>query len=360
MFYFVSFILYTGYFSHHEEDELSANFILEIVTLVVFGKTFITFLILECIQIKNRGFAYILDIWNVVDIGSLILNSTYVYGEITNSMSHETLQVLASVAIFFMWFKLFYWMRLFKPFSAFIRMITEIVKDVQVFLVMLLIALGAFANVIFVLNLNRLDSDSDPIFDPVIGIAPVDAMIHAYLTGLGEFGKDNYSTENAATMWIMFIFATLIVQLIFMNLLIAIMGESFGRISGIMQQSTQKEICSIMEDHIWLQKIDELFENKRHILWLTPDTSTSGGTVVERQIQQLKDQFATRTDEQETNILRSIGGLQEDINTLKSHMGEANALLTKAAAAQKAARLAALKEAGGNDSDDDDESSDDY
>jgi len=49
VFYFVSFILYTGYFSHHEENELSANFILEIVTLVIFGKTFVTFVILEMI-----------------------------------------------------------------------------------------------------------------------------------------------------------------------------------------------------------------------------------------------------------------------------------------------------------------------
>jgi len=37
-----------------------------------------------------------------------------------------------------------------------------------------------------------------------------------------------------------------------------------------------------MEDHIWLQKIDEIFANKRHILWLTPDTSTSGGSPMER------------------------------------------------------------------------------
>lgn len=155
IFYFVSFILYTGYFSHHEENELSVAFIMEIMTLVVFGKTFITFFILEMIQIKNRGISYFLDVWNLIDIGSLALNSVYVFGEITNSISHEQLQVYASIAIFMMWFKLFYWMRLFKPFSAFIRMITEIIKDIQVFLVMLIIALSAFANIIFLLNINR-------------------------------------------------------------------------------------------------------------------------------------------------------------------------------------------------------------
>jgi len=103
------------------------------------------------IQIKNRGISYFLDVWNMIDIGSLCLNAVYVFGEITNSIDHEQLQVIGSIAIFMMWFKLFYWMRLFKPFSAFIRMITEIIKDIQVFLVMLVIALGAFANIIFIL-----------------------------------------------------------------------------------------------------------------------------------------------------------------------------------------------------------------
>lgn len=128
---------------------------MEIVTLVIFGKTFITFFILEMIQISNRGISYFFDVWNMVDIGSLALNAVYVGGEITNSVSHEQLQVYGAIAIFMMWFKLFYWMRLFKPFSAFIRMITEIIMDIQVFLVMLIISLSAFANIIFLLNINR-------------------------------------------------------------------------------------------------------------------------------------------------------------------------------------------------------------
>ena len=323
IFYFVSFILYTGLFAHHEADELSIAFVLEICTLVIFGKTFITFFILEMIQIKNRGFSYFIDIWNMIDIGSLCLNAVYVFGEITNGISHEQLQVIGSIAIFLMWFKLFYWMRLFKPFSAFIRMITEIIKDIQVFLVMLIIALSAFANIIFLLNINRIEENGDPLYENLIGFAPLDAMIHAYLMGLGDFNKDTYSSGNARVVWIMFILATIIVSLIFMNLLIAIMGESFSRITAIMQQSTLKELCSIMEDHIWLQKIDELFESKRYILWLTPDTSTGGGSLVERAIQQLKDQFANRSDAQEQKILRAINLLSEDVANLKSTIEEA-------------------------------------
>ena len=192
--------------------------------------------------------------------------------------------MLASVAIFLMWIKLFYWMRLFKSFSAFIVMIAEIIKDIKVFLVMLIISLCAFANIIYALNLNRLDSGLAPVYDSLVNFAPVDATIHAYLLGLGDFNKDNYSEEDATVTWIMFILATFIVQLIFMNLLIAIMGESFARITNIMQQSTLKDICKIMDDHIWLLKIDEIFSDKRYILWLTLDTSTNSVSSVERKI----------------------------------------------------------------------------
>jgi len=49
MVYFVSFVLYSGYFAKNESDELSIWFVAEIVCIVLFGKTFFTFLILEMI-----------------------------------------------------------------------------------------------------------------------------------------------------------------------------------------------------------------------------------------------------------------------------------------------------------------------
>lgn len=128
--YFAAFIAYTGYFAKNESSELSIPFILEICCIVVFGKTFVTFLILEIIQIKSNGISYFFDVWNMVDIASLTLNATYVYGEVTNGIHPDQLQVIASISLLLMWFKLFYWMRLFKPFSAFIRMISEIIKDI--------------------------------------------------------------------------------------------------------------------------------------------------------------------------------------------------------------------------------------
>jgi hypothetical protein len=95
----------------------------------------------------------------------------------------------------------------------------------------------AFANIVMILQNNRSDSSKnnadEQLFSVYTGIAPVDAMIHAYLTGLGDFNYGNYDAQNGEVMWLYFLGATFLVQLVFMNMLIAIMGESFGRILAI-------------------------------------------------------------------------------------------------------------------------------
>ena len=57
--------------------------------------------------------------------------------------------------------------------------------------------------------------------------------MHAYLTGLGDFEKDTYSEEDAFVVWMFFLMATFIVQLVFMNLLIALMTDAYVNIMAI-------------------------------------------------------------------------------------------------------------------------------
>jgi hypothetical protein len=67
-----------------------------------------------------------------------------------------------------------------------------------------------------------------------------------------------------------------------MNLLIALMGDAYGEIMAIQEQSTMKELCGMMEDHIWMLDIGEIFKHSRYILWLTPDSASQSGTAIER------------------------------------------------------------------------------
>ena len=165
-------------------------------------------------------------------MGSLVLNAIYLFVRLGHKLSHDNLGVVASVVLAVLWVKMFYWMRLFKPFASFIRVVEAIMESISVFSAMLFMVLFAFMNIIMVLQQNRTDGEA-PIFEGFTRIVPLDAIIHAYLTGLGDFGKDDYSEENGFVVWMFFLGATFIVQLVFMNLLIALMGDAYGDIMGI-------------------------------------------------------------------------------------------------------------------------------
>jgi TRAP-type C4-dicarboxylate transport system permease large subunit len=139
-----------------------------------------------------------------------------------------------------------------------------------------------------------------------VGFQLADAVIHAYLTGLGDFNKDNYSGGNKVTVWIFFLIATVIVQLVFMNMLIAIMAAAYEDSCAIEEQAVLKELCSMMVDNIWLLEISEIFKNSRYVLWFTPDRAAQSGTAVERQISNLRDHFKTEVETGNTKILNAI------------------------------------------------------
>ena len=44
--------------------------------------------------------------------------------DLLTTTNTEVMNVIAAFAVLVLWLKLFYWLRLFKSFSAFIRMIT--------------------------------------------------------------------------------------------------------------------------------------------------------------------------------------------------------------------------------------------
>lgn len=52
----------------------------------------------------------------------------------------------------------------------------------------------------------------------------------------------------------------------------------------------------MMDDHIWLLNISEIFAQSRYILWLSPGASKTPGTIVERQIEQLRGYVEERSE----------------------------------------------------------------
>lgn len=61
------------------------------------------------------------------------------------------------------------------------------------------------------------------LYEPKVGNDIIDTFINAYLITLGEFEYEGFEGSNNNYLWSIFISATFVIQITFLNMLIAIM-----------------------------------------------------------------------------------------------------------------------------------------
>jgi hypothetical protein len=96
-----------------------------------------------------------------------------------------------AIVCFFAWLKLFYLMRIFQSFAYFTTIIYEIIKELKVFVCMLLILMFAFTNFFYVIDDN--EHIVERYWESSGGSnSIINSLITTYLIGLGEFSFDGF------------------------------------------------------------------------------------------------------------------------------------------------------------------------
>ena len=93
------------------------------------------------------------------------------------------------------------------------------------------------------------DPNREKLFNPTIHMGyktinddMIDALVNQYLLCFGDFSHiffRNKATENM--LWLLFLASLFISQLTFMNMIIAIMGDSFARVTENRRQYAMME-----------------------------------------------------------------------------------------------------------------------
>jgi hypothetical protein len=154
----ISFISYVILFSKSTDYNFTWVFFGHVLSLIVFGKMWIKFVMLEIIQIISEGPTYFYGPWNYVDWAYIVFSMLYVCGNLLPSFflsNMYTLNLVGGFGTVCLYVKMFHLMKIFRMFTTFVRMIQDMIKDVSVFAVMLLIVLFAFTNCVLVFNYNR-------------------------------------------------------------------------------------------------------------------------------------------------------------------------------------------------------------
>merc|ERR1719458_472195 len=100
--------------------------------------------------------------------------------------------------------------------------------------------------------------------------------MNQYLLALGEFNMDSFAENpQSAICYVFFILATFITQLTMLNMLIAIMGDTFGRVMEKKEVNGTKTKLDLMRDLAAVMTNDG--ENEGNYLFVvTPDDEEGG------------------------------------------------------------------------------------
>ena len=94
--------------------------------------------------------------WNILDLLQLV-STTYI--TVTNlpedgSPRKSFDRLLAVFTLFFLWMKLFDWLRLFESTGFYVSLLTNTLVDIEYFLVLFVIGLAMFGSSMFMLQNN--------------------------------------------------------------------------------------------------------------------------------------------------------------------------------------------------------------
>ena len=124
--------------------------------------------------------------------------------------------------------------QLFESFDSttfYVALIAETLADVKAFSVIMLVLLVYFGSAMYMLQLNALLNEESVIVQPIFNQSLVDSTLNQYMLMLGEFHMDGFEINlNKAICYGVFIGSTFLSQITLLNMLIAIMGDTYDRV----------------------------------------------------------------------------------------------------------------------------------
>jgi uncharacterized coiled-coil protein SlyX len=92
-------------------------------------------------------------------------------------------------------------------------------------------------------------------------------LIYAFRTVLGDFHTDNYEQlHGSGFRWFIFLLCAIIIEMVRHNLLVSILGDTFGLVSSIADQSLLQEICAVISENEFILDRKKVFGSYKYIV----------------------------------------------------------------------------------------------
>lgn len=157
-------------------------------------------------------------------------------------------------------------------------MIVEIAKSMVYFLMVLLFCAFAFGMANFILLRNTPDLTRGYSWEPKGYITGdqdyywLTIILYSWAEIIGDFNfTQGFSSlkRDFSIIWCLFMFHTLFSLFIMLNLLVAMMGDTFNKVKECEENNVWKEICGMMVENELLMNRKTAFKNAKYIIVIT-------------------------------------------------------------------------------------------
>ena len=303
--YLCSFVIYITNFVYiypQRQDETDGDYyvkvsmILEIITLVFF----VLYSKEEIKQIYWNGWKkYFSFFWNWIDIcvilgtfSSLILDLI----SMKVNMIPYPLKLLVAITLLFLWARMLSYSRGIKGSGFLIRLVGQVIIDIRYFVIMIFLAVLAFASSGYVLQIDYVFSQY--FFFNIF-----------YRLMLNDFGGYDVAVapEDGTPLWLLMIIITLVLSIIMLNLLISIIGGTYANVFESRNSMRNIELFNV------IQEIDKFKILKRKEYDSLKKKGILGNYLI---CFHTNSQFA-QEEQKEDHILKDVHALEEklDVNS---------------------------------------------
>lgn len=216
--------------------------------------------------------------------------------------------MIPSVIVFLMVWNSFYWFQIYKPIAMYWRIIKDSIGDTSYFLFLTGIIMIAFSSALLSLDIqlqSMYDAKIEPVYDPnaegqfvpLTGTNQsgqfIISLFWQYLLMLGEFVTFDSSWQEypwptwaALLVWTYFVLATLILQVIFFNTLVSVIGNHYEARYDIKEKYALQQRNLIFQDFIQSLNVKPM---NNYLFHVKPQEETELEDVHNLMIDQLKE-----------------------------------------------------------------------
>ena len=243
------------------------NWLIAVTGTLYFGS-------IEVRQMMHKKTKYFTSLTNYFDLASVVLNLILLSNEYLNLIVKETTIILSFIGIGLMWSNFIYWLRIFESTTFYFDLISQTILDMLTFFIIFLLIVFACGNSLYILNASRdSEVDDNALYDEYFteGLGFFNAVLNQFIVALGQGDFENYSKDNSNDrtkdnasdrnlVWLLFIVVSVFIQIVLLNMLIAIMGDTFDRVIENQQLAKLKLKARVLSDFIFfLPKEDDKF-----------------------------------------------------------------------------------------------------